>query len=85
MGTGYIKAGFSGEDLPRSITSTVVSEQKIEIDPTQQTTTNNENMKPKTIWSVGKKAFEAQSKCANSENLTMHMPIHRGIFDFERE
>jgi actin-related protein len=34
MGTGYIKAGFSGEDLPRSITSTVVSEQKIEIDPT---------------------------------------------------
>ena len=60
MGTGYIKAGFSGEDLPRSITSTVVSEQKIEIDPTQQTTTNNDNMKPKTIWSVGKKAFEAQ-------------------------
>lgn len=33
MGTGYIKAGFSGEDLPRCIINTVVSEQKIEVDP----------------------------------------------------
>jgi hypothetical protein len=42
-------------------------------------------MKPKTIWSVGKKALEAQKKCSNPENLSMHYPIHRGIFEFERE
>jgi len=33
MGTGYIKAGFSGEDLPRSVTATVVGQQTIEVDP----------------------------------------------------
>jgi len=57
MGTGYIKAGFSGEDLPRSITSTVASDQKIEVDPSMQGSMTGDNMKPKTIWSVGKKAF----------------------------
>lgn len=57
MGTGYIKAGFSGEDLPRVNISTVVSEQKIEVDPSMQTSGGAENMKPKTIWSIGKKAY----------------------------
>lgn len=31
-GTGFVKAGFSGEDLPRCVIPTVVSSQKIETD-----------------------------------------------------
>jgi actin-related protein len=33
MGSGLIKAGFSGEDLPRVIMPNVVGEKTIEIDP----------------------------------------------------
>ena len=33
MGSGYIKAGFAGEDMPRCIIPTAVAEQTIEIDP----------------------------------------------------
>lgn len=32
-GTGYIKAGFSGEDLPRCIIPTVVAVKQPQIDP----------------------------------------------------
>lgn len=35
IGTGYIKAGFAGEDLPRVIIPTVVGERTIEVDPSQ--------------------------------------------------
>ena len=75
MGTGYIKAGFSGEDLPRVTINTAVSEQKIEVDPAMAGNTSSENSKPKTIWSIGKKAYDAQTKSAGSENLNMHFPI----------
>ena len=36
MGTGYIKAGFSGEDLPRVVIPTVVGERIIEVDEAQR-------------------------------------------------
>ena len=34
-GTGFIKAGFSGEDLPRCVIPTVVGTHQIPIDPSQ--------------------------------------------------
>lgn len=37
-GTGFIKAGFSGEDLPRCVIPTVVGTHQIQIDPNQQPT-----------------------------------------------
>ena len=85
MGTGYIKAGFSGEDLPRCVCATTVCEQKIEADPNAATSAGQDNMKPKTIYSVGKKAFEIRQKTEHPENLNMHFPVQRGIVDFDRE
>jgi actin-related protein len=35
MGTGFIKAGFSGEDLPRCVIPTAIAERIIEVDPSQ--------------------------------------------------
>lgn len=32
MGTGFIKAGFSGEDLPRCVIPTVIGEYLVETD-----------------------------------------------------
>jgi len=32
IGTGYIKAGFSGEDLPRVVIPTAMGERIIEVD-----------------------------------------------------
>ena len=37
-GTGFVKAGFSGEDLPRLVIPTVVGEHIEEIDPALQNT-----------------------------------------------
>jgi actin-related protein len=36
-GSGYIKAGFSGQDLPRIVIPTVIGEHTEFIDPSQQT------------------------------------------------
>lgn len=33
LGTGFIKAGFSGEDLPRCMIPTSIAEKVIEVDP----------------------------------------------------
>jgi actin-related protein len=35
MGSGFIKAGFSGEDLPRVVIPTVVGIPQVQVDPTQ--------------------------------------------------
>ena len=35
MGTGFIKAGFSGEDLPRCVIPSAIAEKIIEVDPSQ--------------------------------------------------
>jgi actin-related protein len=35
LGTGFIKAGFSGEDLPRCVIPTSIAEKIIEVDPSQ--------------------------------------------------
>jgi len=37
MGTGFIKAGFSGEDLPRCVIPTVIGEYLVETDQQQPT------------------------------------------------
>ena len=36
MGSGLLKAGFSGEDLPRVVIPTVVGERTIEVDQSAQ-------------------------------------------------
>lgn len=53
MGSGYIKAGFSGEDLPRCIIPTCVSEKISEPEPNQQTNAGVSDSKPKTTYTFG--------------------------------
>jgi len=71
--------------LPRSVTATVVGQQTIDVDPTAQANNIGQELKPKTIYSVGKHAYDARMKSTNSDNLQMHFPIERGIIDFEHE
>lgn len=53
MGSGYIKAGFSGEDMPRCIIPTAVAEQTIEADPALANQPGASESKPKTSYTFG--------------------------------
>lgn len=56
MGSGFIKAGFSGEDVPRFCIPSAVVEHVIEVD---EATANQPgyDAKPKTINTFGKDAI----------------------------
>ena len=68
MGTGYIKAGFSGEALPRVNIPTVLANQTIEAE--QAAAQGSQEAKAKVIRSVGKKAFDAQADNKNADLST---------------
>ena len=75
-GTGFIKAGFSGEDLPRLIVPTVVGSHQVQLDPSQVTgPPGTEANQPKIIHSFGNNAF------ANKETHQLNFPIRRGIVE----
>jgi len=59
IGTGYIKAGFSGEDLPRCIIPTAMAERTIEVDAQQQQSNlqAQTDFKPKISREYGNAAF----------------------------
>eukprot|EP00352_Strombidinopsis_acuminata_P008484 CAMPEP_0176367750 /NCGR_PEP_ID=MMETSP0126-20121128/22110_1 /TAXON_ID=141414 ORGANISM="Strombidinopsis acuminatum, Strain SPMC142" /NCGR_SAMPLE_ID=MMETSP0126 /ASSEMBLY_ACC=CAM_ASM_000229 /LENGTH=72 /DNA_ID=CAMNT_0017725719 /DNA_START=47 /DNA_END=265 /DNA_ORIENTATION=- len=57
-GTGYIKAGFSGEDLPRVCIPTIIGE-KIDIPLEQSHPKSGNDVKPKIHNVYGTKAFES--------------------------
>jgi len=54
-GTGFIKAGFSGEDLPRCVIPTAVGRKEIEIDAALKA--GNEHTEAKYDYSFGNDAF----------------------------
>lgn len=72
MGTGYIKAGYSGEDLPRVCIPTVVSERE---NFTADDTIGPGDSKPNKVVSkkFGIDAYESRS------DYDLHHPIQRGI------
>ena len=74
IGTGYLKAGFSGEDLPRVIIPTAVAEQVVELEeatvnPNGQTT----EAKTKVNRLFGTPAF------AGKGTHTLYKPVERGV------
>lgn len=73
MGSGLIKAGFSGEDLPRVIMPNVVGEKTIEIDPATQQQMGGGEMKQKKSLKFGNEAF------ANMNDHMLHYPVEQGI------
>lgn len=54
-GTGYIKAGFSGQDLPRIVIPTVVGSYTQPVDPTMVNTNMEEEAKK--VWTFGNQAI----------------------------
>ena len=78
-GSGFIKAGFSGEDLPRVVIPSVVGVPQVQVDTQQQNQPGlpQENA-PKVEWAFGNAAFLQRA------THQLVFPIKRGIIvDFE--
>jgi actin len=73
MGTGTIKAGHSGEDLPRVIMPTVMGEKEIKDLEQGTNNPNNEPIKQKFVHTFGMDAY------ANRDDYELYHPIQRGI------
>ena len=73
-GTGFIKAGFSGQDLPRIIMPTVMGEHTEPIDPTQQQNPHDQQSEKKT-YAFGNAAYQ------NKHTHTLYEPIRRGTIN----
>ena len=79
MGTGTIKAGYSGEDLPRVVIPTVMAEKEIEIDQGQAQQVQGDQPKKKFQRTFGAQAFASRA----DHELTW--PIQRGIIvDYDK-
>lgn len=75
-GTGLVKAGFSGQDLPRLLIPTCVGKHVEEFDPTQlQNATQADLLEEKKItYQFGNAAREAKDH-------ELFEPIQRGIIE----
>lgn len=73
LGTGFIKAGFSGEDLPRCVIPTVVGTHQIPLDPSQ--ITGPESSQHKIDYAFGNAAFTQRA------THDLHFPVKRGIIE----
>lgn len=73
-GTGFVKAGFSGQDLPRLEIPTVVGEHTEAVDPNMANQNANEIMEDKKLsHTFGNAALAAK------ESHELFYPITRGI------
>ena len=73
-GTGLIKAGFSGEDLPRTIIPTVVGTNHIQLDPSLMGPPGSE-VQQKIEYAFGNHAFVSRP------THELHFPIQRGVIE----
>jgi len=73
MGTGYIKAGYSGDDLPRVVIPTVIGEKEQQI--MEDASGQPGDSKPNKVVSkkIGNDAY------LNRSDHEIHYPIQRGI------
>lgn len=73
-GTGFIKAGFSGQDLPRLIIPTVVGEKVEKPDPAMQANNAaNDLQEERKSYAFGNTALQQK------DTHTLFYPIERGI------
>lgn len=73
-GTGFVKAGFSGQDLPRLTIPTVVGEHTEQIDPAMANQNSNEILEDKKLsHTFGNAALAAK------DSHELFYPISRGI------
>ena len=57
-GTGFVKAGFSGQDLPRMCIPTIVGSFLPPVDETMMNPNNIEDEMARRQWSFGKAAID---------------------------
>ena len=62
IGTGTIKAGFSGQDLPLVVIPTVMGEKEIEIDVGIGQQNQNEQVKKKSHHTFGNEAYAKRAE-----------------------
>jgi actin-related protein len=74
-GTGFVKAGFSGQDLPRIIMPTVVGEHTEKIDQSQLNA--NDTQTDKKTYAFGNAAYQ------NKDTHELFEPITRGKLDWD--
>ena len=76
-GTGFVKAGFSGQDLPRLIIPTVVGEHIEQIDPQLLNAQNagTDVQEEKKTYAFGNAALQCK------DTHTLSRPIKRGIIE----
>ena len=74
IGTGYIKAGFSGEDMPRVIIPTCIGEMEKKIEEAQGGQTME--VKAKTLYEYGNGAIE---NAPPSGEYKFFEPVERGV------
>ena len=76
-GTGFVKAGFSGQDLPRLIIPTVVGEHIEQIDPQLMNAQNagTDVQEEKKTYAFGNAALQCK------DTHTLSRPIKRGIIE----
>ena len=73
-GTGFVKAGFSGQDLPRLIIPTVVGEKVEKPDPAMQANNAaNDLQEERKSYAFGNAALQQK------DTHTLFYPIERGI------
>ena len=78
VGSGYIKAGFSGEDLPRVVIPTVLGERE---NTNDDNSTNPGETKPKDFSrTIGNEAYVSRE-----DNHDLFFPMQRGLItDWDR-
>lgn len=72
MGSGFIKAGYSGEDLPRVVIPTIIGERE---NTQEDNSTQPGDSKPNKVFS---KKFGNEAYAHRSDH-DLHYPIRRGI------
>ena len=72
-GTGFVKAGFSGQDLPRLIIPTVVGEKVEKPDPAMQANAANDPQEERKSYAFGNSALTQKA------DHQLFYPIERGI------
>jgi len=73
MGSGTVKVGFSGEDLPRVVMPTVMGEMKIEIDPAQSNVPDG--ARTKILHKYGNEAFLNQKEGDTEGGYDLYQPM----------
>jgi actin, other eukaryote len=72
-GTAFIKAGFSGQDLPRLVIPTIMGEKVELIDPSMAQANATDQQEERKSYVYGNEAF------AQKSTYTTYQPIERGI------